>query len=194
MRCGSCCHEYEFADGTNFKRIPVFPEELDELEAFAREKDIRIRFLEDVVFPDTKNSKIIVVTYRIVLEGAERCCPFFHPPTGCMVNEIKPLACKAYPLAQKKIDAYTQEMYLDPYCRFIEENEAQVREAARENIKTLFGSELDFSANLMKKNQEIILKIKQLTVEGRILIPEKVSPRDLDGWLRVWERVYIKDL
>ncbi len=193
LRCGSCCHEYEFADGTNFKRIPVFPEELDGLESFAKENGTQIKFLEDVVFPDTKNKKIIVVTYRIVLEGAERCCPFFQAPMGCMVNKIKPLACKAYPLAQKKIDAYTQEMYLDPYCRFIEGHEAQVRIAAKENIKTLFDSELEFSARLMEKNQEIILKIKQLTVEGKILIPDKVSAGDLDFWLRTWDRAYITD-
>nr|MDO8083688.1 YkgJ family cysteine cluster protein [Candidatus Sigynarchaeum springense] len=194
MRCGSCCHEYEFADGTNFKRIPIFPEELDELEAFAKDKGILIKFLEDVVFPDTKNKRIIVVTYRIVLEGLDKCCPFFQVSVGCMVNKIKPLACKAYPLAQKKIDAYTQEMYLDPYCRFIECNESRVRKAATENIKTLFGSELDFSTRLMKKNQEIILKIKQLTVEGKILIPDKVSTSDLDVWFRTWDRAYIKDL
>ncbi len=194
LRCGTCCHEYEFADGTNFKRIPVFPEELDELEAFAKENKISIKFLEDVVFPDTKNKRIIVVTYRIVLEGVNKCCPFFKAQDGCIVNKIKPLACKAYPLAQKKIDAYTQEMYLDPYCRFIEGHEEHVRKAASENIKEMFDSELDFSARLMKKNQEIILKIKQLTVEGRILIPDKVPSKNLDSWLRSWDRVYIKDL
>ncbi|MEX2684336.1 MAG: YkgJ family cysteine cluster protein [Candidatus Sigynarchaeota archaeon] len=193
LRCGSCCHEYEFADGMNFKRIPVFPEELDELEVFAKENGILIKFLEDVVFPDIKNKRIIVVTYRIVLEGSEKCCPFFQASRGCLVNEIKPLACKAYPLAQKKIDAYTQEMYIDPYCRFIEGNEIQVKNAAIENIKSLFASELDFSARLMKKNQEIILKLKQLTVEGKILIPEKVSTNDMDIWLRTWDRAYIKD-
>lgn len=194
LRCGSCCHEYEFADGANIKRIPIFPEELDELEAFAREKSIKIKFLEDVVFPETKHKKIIVVTYKVVLEGVEKCCPFFQESTGCMVNRIKPLACKAYPLAQKKVDAYSQELNIDPYCRFIEKHEAQCRQANIEVIKNMFDSELDFSGRLMKKNQEIILKIKQLTVEGKILIPDTVSLEELDTWLRTWDRVYIKDL
>jgi Fe-S-cluster containining protein len=194
LRCGSCCHEYEFADGENIKRIPIFPEELDELEAFARSNGIGIKFLEDVVFPDTKNKKIIVVTYKVVLEGADRCCPFFQASTGCRVNKMKPLACKAYPLAQKKVDAYSQELNLDPYCKFIEKHESQFREATSEIIKGMFDPELDFSWRLMEKNQEIILKIKQLTVEGKILIPEMVSPEELDTWLRTWDRVYIKDL
>lgn len=194
LRCGSCCHEYDFAEGENVKRIPVFPDELDGLEAFAKNNNVNIKFLEDVIFPDTKNKKIIVVTYKIVLEGPEKCCPFFKGGTGCRVNMIKPLACKAYPLAQKKVDAYSQEMSLDPYCKFIEKHEEQFRTATSEGITGAFDSELDFSGMLMRKNQEIILKIKQLTVEGRILIPETVSPEDLDGWLREWERVYINDL
>jgi Fe-S-cluster containining protein len=194
LRCGSCCHEYEFADGANIKRIPVFPEELDGLETFARNNGIMIKFLEDVVFPDTKNKKIIVVTYKVVLEGDDKCCPFFQPSTGCRVNTIKPIACKAYPLAQKKIDAYSQELNLDPYCKFIEKHEARFREATSDGIKAMFDSELDSSERLMKKNQEIILQIRQLTVEGKILIPEAVSSEELDNWLRTWDRVYIKDL
>jgi hypothetical protein len=54
MRCGTCCHEYEFAGENSIKRIPVFPDELPKLEAHAEKFGVKIKFLEDVVFPDNR--------------------------------------------------------------------------------------------------------------------------------------------
>ena len=194
MRCGTCCHEYEFADATSIKRIPVFIDELDKLESFATENDIKIKFLEDVVFPDINNEKIIVITYKIVLEGDERCCPFFLPDIGCQVNTFKPLACKAYPIAQKKVDAYHISIDLDPYCVFVENHDDEARNLSEMEIEMAFPSEYHESKRLMEKNQQIILKIKQLTHQGRINIPETVTPEDLDAWLQSWDREYLEEL
>ena len=67
LQCGKCCHEYEFTGDVNVKRIPVFPEELEKLESFAKKNNIWIKFLEDVIFPDNINNKILVITYKIIL-------------------------------------------------------------------------------------------------------------------------------
>lgn len=194
FKCGTCCHEYEFADEMSIKRIPIFIDELDNLEKFASEYDIKIKFLEDVVFPDLKNEKIIVITYKIVLEGQERCCPFFSTDVGCQVNTFKPLACKAYPVAQKKDDAYHIIIDLDPYCKFIENHEKKIRNYSEKEIEESFTSEYRDSKRLMEKNQQIILKIKQLTYQGNINIPETVNPEDLDAWLQTWDREYLDEL
>ncbi|HME51233.1 MAG TPA: YkgJ family cysteine cluster protein [Candidatus Lokiarchaeia archaeon] len=194
IRCGTCCHEYEFADETSLKRIPVFVDELENLEHFATVQDIKIKFLEDVVFPDTKNEKIIVITYKIILEGEERCCPFFSADIGCQVNSFKPLACKAYPIAQKKVDAYHISIDLDPYCKYVENHDAEIRDFSEYEIETSFPAEFRESKRLMEKNQQIILKIKQLTYQGKIIIPETVNPEELDAWLQTWDREYLDDL
>jgi Fe-S-cluster containining protein len=194
LRCGTCCHEYEFAGSNNIKRIPVFINELEKLEMYATEQDIKIKFLEDVVFPDTINEKIIVITYKIVLEGEERCCPFFSPDIGCQVNSFKPLACRAYPIAQKKVDAYHVSIDLDPYCKFIENHDEEARSLSEKDIETAFPSEYLESKQLMEKNQQIILKIKQLTQQGKINIPETVTPDELDAWLQSWDREYLDEL
>jgi len=172
----------------------VFVDELENLEHFATVQDIKIKFLEDVVFPDTKNEKIIVITYKIILEGEERCCPFFSADIGCQVNSFKPLACKAYPIAQKKVDAYHISIDLDPYCKYVENHDAEIRDFSEYEIETSFPAEFRESKRLMEKNQQIILKIKQLTYQGKIIIPETVNPEELDAWLQTWDREYLDDL
>ncbi len=193
LKCGTCCHEYDFADDASIKRIPVFPEELGNLEKYAMEHGIKVKFLEDVVFPDVKNEKILVITYKIILEGKEKCCPFFSTSGGCLVNTFKPLACKAYPIAQKKVDACHTSMDLDPYCKFIERNEDQVKKCSQQDLKSLFPAEILQSKLLMEKNQEIILILKQLTFLGKISIPDTISADHMNNYLQSWEREFLEN-
>ncbi|MHA1683987.1 MAG: YkgJ family cysteine cluster protein [Promethearchaeota archaeon] len=194
LECGTCCHEYPFASEINFKRIPVFPEELEPLESYAKRHSINIKFIEDVIFPDTKYKKIIVITYRIILDGPNCSCPFYSKNAGCNVNQIKPLACKAYPLAQKQEDAYHKSIDIDPYCKFIEKIEGTVKSMTHQDLEEAFPTEFRFSKELMEKNKEIILKIKILQNQEKIVIPSSIKGEDYDGWLKKWERVYLSDL
>ncbi|MFX0100351.1 MAG: YkgJ family cysteine cluster protein [Candidatus Hodarchaeota archaeon] len=194
LQCGKCCHEYEFAGEASVKRIPVFPEELGRLEDYARENNIKIKFIEDVVFPDRINSKILVITYKIILEGETRVCPFFNVNVGCLVNEIKPLACKAYPLAQKKIDAFNESIEIDPYCEFVSRFEDKIKKMESIDLKEFFHCEFLQSQRLMRKNQDIILKIRELTFQGKLDIPDKINTEEFDKYLKTWERVYLDDL
>ena len=111
LKCGRCCHEVKGSeDDPTYKRIPLYPEEADRLEAIAKERNIPLRIIEDVVFPDAKNHKILVMTYRIMLDNEEQVCPFHDPKTGCTIHDKKPLACKAYPLALKTEDAFNSKI------------------------------------------------------------------------------------
>ncbi|MCK4780481.1 MAG: hypothetical protein KAT57_09855, partial [Candidatus Lokiarchaeota archaeon] len=64
--CGTCCHE---VPGDYVKRIPLYPDEADILIEIAKERDIEFKIIEDLVFPDIKNEKILVLTYRIRLDN-----------------------------------------------------------------------------------------------------------------------------
>ncbi|MHA1699646.1 MAG: YkgJ family cysteine cluster protein [Promethearchaeota archaeon] len=193
LKCGTCCHEYENLSSIQPKRIPVFPDELESLEEFAANNKIPVKFLEDLVFPDLINKKILVITFRIILDGENSSCPFFNPEVGCMVNHIKPIACKAYPLAQKRLDIYNFQLEIDPYCKFVENHYDRLKEMDFNEFESVFESEFKSSRELMSKNQDIILTLKKLHHLGKIKIPGKVSSKNLNSWLVEWEREYLVD-
>ncbi len=58
-KCGTCCHE---VPGEFVKRIPIYPDEADILIEIAKERGIDFKIIEDLVFPDVKNHKILVIT------------------------------------------------------------------------------------------------------------------------------------
>ena len=109
-KCGLCCHEIVVNNEGYKKRIPLFPEEADRLIKLAKERAISFKIIEDLVFPDILNKKIIVITWKILLDNPEKSCPFYIPKEGCSIHEIKPLACKAFPLALERIDSFNIEI------------------------------------------------------------------------------------
>ena len=194
LKCGNCCHEYNFEDKTgDLKRIPIFVDELSLLEEFALINKIKIKFLEDVIFPDIKNEKILVITYKIVLDGNDKSCPFYNEKLGCLVEDIKPSACKAYPIAQKTKDAFNHQLDIDPYCQFIESNKKKLGNITFNRVKEIFPIEYMDSRNLMNKNKDIILKINHLTNKGLIKIPNTINPEKFNNALKSWEREYLSD-
>ena len=92
MKCGICCYEIE---GPETKRIPLYPEEVNRLIEIAKEKNLNFNVIEDLVFPDILNRKIIVITYKIILNSNGHC-PFYEEKEGCIIQDAKPLACSAY--------------------------------------------------------------------------------------------------
>ena len=83
LRCGQCC--FEIKDSPEIKRIPLYPEEVDKLIKIAEKKLIQeFKVIEDLVFPDSKNKKILVITYRIFLDNTKSHCPFYLQEKGCL--------------------------------------------------------------------------------------------------------------
>ncbi|MHA1757125.1 MAG: YkgJ family cysteine cluster protein, partial [Promethearchaeota archaeon] len=128
MKCGTCCHEIPQCPGA--KRIPLYPEEVNKLIKIAKERNIDFKVIEDLVFPDVLNKKILVITYKIILDNETKGCPFYDESFGCTIHEIKPLACQAYPLSLKTIDAFNLEITIDPLCNFVIANREELKRKA----------------------------------------------------------------
>lgn len=189
MKCGTCCHE---VPGEYVKRIPLYPDEADRLIEVAKERNVPFKIIEDLVFPDIKNEQILVVTYRIRLDNEKECCPFYIDGEGCTVHDLKPLACQAYPLALKQIDAFNFKIDIDPLCHFVVQNYDDLKESDHERIKEIFFQEYPNAMNHLKKNKKIMMKLRKLEYEGKIDIARKISIEKFNECLEKWDRKEIK--
>lgn len=187
--CGTCCHE---VPGDYVKRIPLYPEEADILIEIAKKRGVDFRIIEDLVFPDDINQKIIVLTYRIKLDNPSKGCPFYEKNKGCAVHDFKPLACQAYPLALKMVDAFNFSISIDPLCNFIIENYDQIKSADMENIKKIFVDEYPKAETFYRKNKKLMFKIRELEASKNINIPREISIDTYNRYLKDWERTEIR--
>ena len=188
QKCGTCCHE---VPGEYVKRIPLYPDEATALIKIAEKRGVPFYVIEDLVFPDIKNEKIVVVTYRIRLDNENEGCPFYNPDSGCSVHQVKPLACQAYPLALKQLDSFNFKIDIDPLCNWVIKNYDNLTGTTIENIKEIFKDEFPKAMNHLKKNKKIMLKIKKLEYTGKIEISRQISIEDFNKYLQEWERVEI---
>jgi Fe-S-cluster containining protein len=183
IKCGTCCHEIEFK-----KRIPLYPDEADLLIEIAKERKVAFKIIEDLVFPDTLNKKILVVTYKIRLDNETYGCPFYDAEKGCTVHEVKPLACKAFPLALKQVDAFNFQISVDPLCNYVDENYNVLKEADFVKIKDIFKKEYPNAQEHLKKNKKLMVKIKKLEYKNKIQIAREISLKDFNKYLKEWDR------
>lgn len=184
LKCGICCHEIFGSK----KRIPIYPKEANKLIEIAKKKGIAFKIIEDLVFPDILNKKILVVTYKIRLDNETQGCPFYDKKEGCTVQEIKPLACKAYPLALKQIDAFNFQISIDPLCNFVIRYYDFLKNTDFDNFKEIFRDEYPKALEHLKKNKKIILKIKKLEYKNKIKISRQIMLEDFNKYLKEWER------
>ncbi len=190
-KCGKCCHEIENKVPGFYKRIPLYPEEADRLEEIAKKSHVPLKMIEDLVFPDIKNKKILVVTWRIILEP-EGVCPFYLDKGGCSIHEKKPLACLAYPLALKRVDAFNTKIDIDPLCKFTLDNRGKLEKISFKELQKIYKSELKWAREMLKRNQRAIMEIKTLEHRKRIEIPRNIEPDKYNDYLKNWDRKVIK--
>lgn len=183
--CGTCCHEVL---GDYVKRIPIYPDEADKLIEIAKERNISFKIVEDLVFPDIKNKKILILTYRIKLDNENKGCPYYIKSYGCTVHDTKPLACQAYPLALKRIDAFNFEISIDPLCNFVIENYSELENLDIEKLKEIFKEEYPKAEKFYRKNKKLIFKIRKLEAKKQIKIPRQISLEEFNMYLQNWER------
>ena len=188
MKCGTCCHE---VPGDYVKRIPLYPDEAENLIEIAKERGVIFQIIEDLVFPDVLNQKILVLTYRIKLDNETQGCPFYDAVSGCTVHQVKPLACQAYPLALKQEDAFNFKISIDPLCHFVRENYDVLNKTDLEQIKKIFYEEYPKAEKHLIKNKRIMLKIKKLEIKKKIRISRQIKLEDFNNYLKEWERVEI---
>lgn len=186
--CGTCCHE---VPGDYVKRIPIYPDEADKLIEIAKERKIEFKIIEDLVFPDVKNEKILILTYRIRLDNKNQACPFYNDQKGCNVHDSKPLACQAYPLALKRVDAFNFEISIDPLCNFVIQNYSELENLDLEKLKEIFIEEYPKAEKFYRKNKKLIFKIRKLEALKQIEIPRQISLEEFNRYLQSWERIDI---
>ncbi|MFX1311315.1 MAG: YkgJ family cysteine cluster protein [Promethearchaeota archaeon] len=187
--CGTCCHEIP---GEYKKRIPLYPEEVDKLIEMSKKLGVQFRVIEDLVFPDIKNEKILIITYRISLENDAHGCPFYIKNKGCIVHNVKPLACQAYPLTLKRIDAFNFEISIDPLCSYVIENYNELENLDLEKLKKIFKDEYPKAENFFRKNKNLMFEIRKLEVTKEIEIPREISLDSYNLYLTNWDRVEIR--
>lgn len=185
QKCGTCCHELP---GDYKKRIPLYPDEVDTLISIAKERNIPFKVIEDLVFPDILNKKILVITYKIRLDNESHGCPFYNKDQGCTVHDMKPFACQAYPLALKQIDAFNFQISIDPLCNFVIKYYDQLKNTDLEIIKKIFQEEYSKAMAHLNKNKKIMLKIKKLEYLNKIKIAREVRIDEFNSYLSEWER------
>ncbi len=187
--CGTCCHE---VPGDYVKKIPIYPDEADKLIELAKEREVEFKIIEDLIFPDIMNEKILVLTYRIRLDNDSQGCPFYNKNTGCTVHIIKPLACRAFPLALKQIDAFNFEISIDPLCNFVISNYKELETADLIKLKTIFREEYPKAEKFYRKNKRLMFKIRELEVTNKITIPHDISLEHFNEYLKKWDRKEIR--
>jgi Fe-S-cluster containining protein len=190
LRCGKCCHEVILdEDGTKgYKRIPLFLEEADRLENLAKDRGVPLKIIEDLVFPDVKNKKILVLTYRIMLENDAQCCPFYAEACGCTINEVKPLACRAFPLALKTEDAFNMRINIDPTCGFTEKYRDQLENITADELKKKYPIEYLLAKDLLIRSKRSIMNLMEKQATGAVEIPLQINGKDFDQYLKEWDR------
>jgi len=191
MKCGVCCFNLSYSDADYMKRIPIYPEEVDKLIEIAEKRQIPLKVKEDLVFPDILNKKILVLTYRFILNENRRCV-FYDPKKGCTIHEIKPFACQAYPLALKRIDAFNLEISIDSTCNWVEEHHNKLKNIDFDKIRVIFSEGFKNAEAFLKKNKKLQLLIRRLEAENKIKIARQISIEDFNEALNNWKREEIR--
>ena len=187
MKCGTCCSIPKNIQEDYIKRIPLYPEEVDELIKIAENRKIPLKVKEDLVFPDILNNNILVLTYRFILNNSGFCI-FHDKEKGCTIQDCKPLACKAFPLAIKRVDAFNLEISIDPSCKWIENHYDLLKNADIEMIKEIFSEEFKKAERFLRKNKKLQLKIKKMEYEKKIKISRQISIENFNKYLQEWDR------
>jgi Fe-S-cluster containining protein len=190
-RCGLCCH-YPPAPAPGEepveKKICVYPEEARVLERIAGERGVQLRLLEDLVMPDVQNKR--------------NACPFYaedRDPTSpgkhlarCTIHAERPLACRAYPLAVRRLDSFTQKFFIDPDCPAIQAQLAAFKGIKPEEVTMAFPTEKAWAQKQDAREQAVFLEVRCLAQQGKARIPENFPNADYEVALRDWERVEIE--
>ncbi|MFW9989547.1 MAG: YkgJ family cysteine cluster protein [Candidatus Odinarchaeota archaeon] len=190
-KCGICCHQVKNHEFGYSKRIPIYSDEADKLIEIAKKRGIEFKIIEDLVFPDIKNEKILVVTYRIRLDNENQGCPFYNSSSGCTIHDNKPLACQAYPLALKRIDAFNFEISIDPLCNFVIQYYHKLEKVELDDLKEIFENEYPKAEKFYRKNKKLIFKIRKLEALKKIIIPRKINLEEFNKYLKDWDRNHI---
>ena len=200
MRCGLCCH-YPSAplpgEEPIEKKICVYPEEARILERIAQERGIKLRLLEDLVMPDVQNHRILVGRYQI-LPDSRNACPFYEEERDpanskrhvarCSIHAERPLACRAYPLAVRRLDSFNQKFFIDPDCPVIKADLASYKSLKPEHLSFAFPFEKEWAIKQDAREQAVFLEVRGLMQQGKVRVAGNLPNADYERALQNWDR------
>jgi Fe-S-cluster containining protein len=183
-QCGECCHIREKDKGISIEdeekyrlymfskfgiiylarlsdiTINVWPEEAEALKNEAESKGVKLRILPKRAVYDQKHHELLILDYYIDHD----ICPFFDSKKKmCSVYTARPIICRSYPLITTKTLGK---------CKYKLENPED------------YDSE-KFEAEMLEKMVSMQkLVIKSLVENGSIIIPESITPVQLDDIFR----------
>lgn len=195
-----CC---SLREGETGKKILLFPEEVAVLEGLAVELGLTtLAVVEDMVFPDARNERVLVGAYRLFLERHPSCAFMDAGTRRCMVHErsgpsSKPLVCQAYPIAIVNLDAISREYHVDTGCpviaRAVDTYEPLKRMSRVGEIETFlseqFPTEFVAARRIASRFGWIHVRLRQLEHEGAVSIPETMDAGAWEHALRSWPRL-----
>jgi len=182
--CGSCCHIREKDKGISSEdeekyreymyskfgiiylarlsdiTINVWPEEAEKLKGEAEFKGIKINIAPKRAVYDKKAHELIILDYFIDHD----ICPFYNNKDRlCGVYEVRPIICRSYPLLTTKNLGKCKYKFEDPL-----DYDSEIPEAEK----------LELMINAQKQI------IQSMIEKGEIVIPESLSPIELDDIFR----------
>ena len=125
--CSQCCIEREYYPSVKFGKIGVLilPEEKEEIEKLAKEKNLDVTILPRIGTSDNSDEPTKILAYQMMGRDSDgNTCPFLdtksdarspHGGFTCMIYDQRPLACRAYPVIE------SEPLELDSKCKFCQE-------------------------------------------------------------------------
>lgn len=197
LGCGICCKNITQTneDGEEIvsKKIPIYPEEADRLEAIADLRKVDdLKIVEDFVFADKKTQKILVVRYKYMLKEGEYCV-FSDPNTRkCTIYENRPLVCRGYPIAMRDIDAFNTEIIVDPDCPGVQQLLREIKQLTIKELKECFPDEVHWAKKTFEREKRSIEILKQMEHTKEICLEDKFTFEEFNNALKDWERTIIQ--
>ncbi len=172
LRCVHCC----------FFRVVeeapvVFPWEKRLLEELAEREGVELSFDPLEVYADS-SARCAVALYRWVIRGF---CPFYRiAGSRCTIHELKPLACRMYPLV---VNVETGEIAVSTKCDWIERRLTGLKavDGRVETVLKLFPEEGRAAVEAFILYRELVRALHELglkRVEGRAACKELLDADD----------------
>ncbi len=150
MRCVYCCY-FSTEDSTPI----LFPWEKRLIEEIAEKHGVDVSFKPIEVYIDS-NGDCAVTLYRWIIRGF---CPFYRiAGSRCTIHEVKPLACRMYPLI---VDMSGSRVLVSSKCKWVEERISMLNEMSRQ-LTSIFNDELRAASEAYTLYHDMITIIREL--------------------------------
>ncbi|MHA1786146.1 MAG: YkgJ family cysteine cluster protein [Candidatus Helarchaeota archaeon] len=163
LRCGNCCTHLN-KDYSEKRYIPIFYDEIRDLENLANQLNVNLKIIPDLMYPDKLNKVYIITSY--VLTFPDTCC--FYNNNECLIHENRPLTCQSFPVSVWREDGHRKMLKVETSCKYVKSNMDSTLNKDFEELKLFFPDEYKAAEKSLVKGKEILFKIVRLEKEKKI--------------------------